>query len=242
MVRIADLINAEQQERIGYNDIVVHGDCSLKEVLDLMIDQDCAAVGVKIDPDQVPLAVTKEQVFDAILQEMENIQSRLVELEEQIAAKTEEQLEMMQCTMSSLAELERNKLEIAVRNMSEGMIILDKNGQVEKVNQSAKDLLNMETVATLSDIGRELDRLGLRELIDVSTGERRVGGEFRLQVKGKKLLLFKWLPIKDEWGNSLGKVLTFRDITREVAAENTTDDFIAAISHELRITLTSIQN
>jgi PAS domain S-box-containing protein len=59
---------------------------------------------------------------------------------------------------------------------------------------------------------------------------------------GKRIpILIAAAPMKNEKGNIEGAAIFFRDITNEVKIEELKSDFIAVVSHELRIPLTTIK-
>ena len=48
-------------------------------------------------------------------------------------------------------------------------------------------------------------------------------------------------PMRDEWGELVGAVVVFRDITERRAVDRMKDEFVSLVSHELRTPLTSIR-
>jgi len=65
--------------------------------------------------------------------------------------------------------------------------------------------------------------------------------EFRTARPESRLLQCFSAPVMDQRDRFLGRILVFRDITREREVDRMKNDFVAIVSHELRTPLTSIQ-
>lgn len=73
-----------------------------------------------------------------------------------------------------------------------------------------------------------------------SSSDRAVE-EFRIIRPESRLLQCFSAPVMDVHDRYLGRILVFRDITREREVERMKSDFVSIVSHELRTPLTSIQ-
>ncbi len=243
MVRIADLIREEESQNQADCQLIVSGDTSVEEVLAKMAEHGCEYVGVGIENADNPAILSKEDVLTGLLGQLDDAQSKLAQLKQQIEGGAANQLDLVQENIWTLAESEKNKLEIAIENMTEGLIILDQTGEVENANPSAKKLLGLDDEQGFGDLTKAIDRFGFRELmLGNDRGETNKTGELKVKAASGKILQMKWTQMVDKLEQPLGRVVVIRDVTDEVAAKNAKTEFIASISHELRTPLTSIQN
>lgn len=246
MIRIADLIsNKKLREQCASEtecDLFVSADMSVKDVLREMEERECEYVGVEIDEGR-KLVLSKKDVMQGLLCELDEAQIKLSDLGRQIEVSISDEIDLIREKVHVLAEDEKNKLEVAIQNMGEGVIILGRRGEVERANLSAIRMLGLEKDTGLDCVARAIDDLGFRDLVAGST-QKEVGkcGEFTVKAKSGRILQMRWTEMIDEWDHFLGNVVTTRDITDEIAAEKAKTEFIASISHELRTPLTSIQN
>lgn len=252
MIRISELIGFDgSRGRIRdantdageFDGLVVSGEMSVRDVLREMQQIGCDCVGVDISQGDGPAILSKEDVLHGLLRELDFAEDRLTDLQYQIDGTLSDQLDLVHEGMRSLVEYEKNKLEVAIENMNEGLIILDRMGHAEKANPSAKGLLGLAKTDSLQSLTEAMDRIGFRELLVTEGNDRAdASGEFNLRSTEERILQMRWAQMGDEWGHFLGYVVIVRDMTDEMAAERAKTEFIAAISHELRTPLTSIQN
>ena len=243
MVRIAELIHDDGSQVELECDLVVSGETSVREALAQMAAHGCEHIGVATETENEPAVLSKEQVLHALLCELDEAQGKLGVLQTQIQGNIAEQLDLMQENVRSLAEFEKTKLEVAFENMTEGLIILGKKGEVEKANPSAKKLLGLGGSDLLESLAAAVDEIGFRELVTSGNGSKGCNpGEFKVKVANDKILQMRWTEMVDDWGHFLGNVVMIRDVTDEMAAEKAKTEFIASVSHELRTPLTSLQN
>ena len=233
MARIAEVIKTIPVQ-YGQCDVVVSGDMSVQEVLNQVVSCGLETVGITIDDNELPALMNREQLLDAMVSEVESIQNTLSQLGSQLKDNSNNQLDLIASSLSSGYAGAAQKFEQALKAMTEGMIIFDVHGHVEMANPSARSLLGLEANSDIETVSRLLDHLGFRALMTLSgksTGQN--SGQFRIKSAHARLLETRWSLLQNDWGQALGWVITMRDITSEVAAENTKSEFIAAISHEI---------
>src|SRR5438105_11579434 len=126
--------------------------------------------------------------------------------------------------------------------MAEGVLVLDRFGRIELVNQSLQRLLALDADVKGQTI---LEAFRLQELAGVVERlqqEKLVRG-FEIELPG---LDERWVEVSaaailDREGVRHGDILVFHDLTRLKQLENTRQEFVANVSHELRTPLSLIK-
>ncbi len=243
MVKIADLIRGDGLQEAHECDLVVGPDTPVSEALRRMEELGCDSIAVRQDGDDSDTVISREDVLHGLLLELENAQVQLSMLQRQIEGSISEQIDNVQEGVRSLAEWEKDKLAVAIDNMSEGLIILGRTGEIETANPAAKTLLGLTPKDSLEALATVIDGLGFRELLGKGDDpDEKKQGEFKVRSTSRKILQMRWNEMIDDWDNCLGTVVMIRDVTDEDLAEKAKTEFIASISHELRTPLTSIQS
>ena len=122
------------------------------------------------------------------------------------------------------------------RNMREGLVLLDGSGLVLSINPAAQKLFRAGDVA----IGK--DFLALEGAVEARDAVNRAylegAGEQLLQREGRSYRLSAE-RITDQ-GDQLGAVVLTQDVTEQLQAQRTRQEFSANVSHELKTPLQSI--
>ncbi|RKY05813.1 MAG: hypothetical protein DRP66_10085 [Planctomycetota bacterium] len=243
MVKIADLICGDGSRQAHECGLVVGPDTPVSEALRRMEELGCDSIAVRRAGDDNDAVISRDEVLHSLLVELEKAQVQLSMLQRQIEGSISEQIDNMQEGVKSLVEWEKDKLAVAIDNMSEGLIILGRTGEIERANPAAKTLLGLTPKDSLEALATVIDGLGFRELIgNEGDPDEKKQGEFKVRSASGKILQMRWNEMIDDWDNCLGTVVMIRDVTDEDLAEKAKTEFIASISHELRTPLTSIQN
>ncbi|MBP7276005.1 MAG: PAS domain-containing protein [Kiritimatiellae bacterium] len=138
---------------------------------------------------------------------------------------------------------QRNEQSAILDSMVEGVLAVDAQGRITKVNAAAVRGLGISSEDAhgrpLSEVVRHsaLSALLTRTLSEAvpSNGEINVTGP-----EGDRCMLVHASPIRDASGRGQGAVLVLHDITELQRLENVRRDFVANVSHELKTPLTSI--
>lgn len=151
-----------------------------------------------------------------------------------------------------LAALQRQHEDVTVQkqaeqqalfnSMAEGVLVLDRAGKIQLVNQSLQRLFALKAEVRGQTILEALRLQELDEVVKRLQQERTVQG-YELELPGMDE---RWLEVNaaaalDRDGAQIGSILVFHDLTRIKQLENTRQEFVANVSHELRTPLSLIK-
>lgn len=146
----------------------------------------------------------------------------------------------------STISFESQQSEAILSSMTEGIIAVDTNESINKINNAAVTMFNLSStekvkgkqlietirISTVYDIFKKTiaNNQSINTEIAVSTpsGDRKI----------IKTIASPWLNFNKE---KLGVIFVFEDITRLTRLENLRKDFVANVSHELKTPVTSIK-
>jgi PAS domain S-box-containing protein len=133
--------------------------------------------------------------------------------------------------------VERERSYAILANIADGIVAVDRDGEVVLWNQAAEQITGVPAAAAL---GRTPVEVLQRELASEDGGPV---GERLLPVQrgGEEV----WLSLteavmRDPVGAVSGRIFAFRDVSSERIVEQMKSDFVSTVSHELRAPLTSI--
>ncbi|MDY0360524.1 MAG: ATP-binding protein [Desulforegulaceae bacterium] len=137
----------------------------------------------------------------------------------------------------------RNELETVFSSMTEGVLALDTNERIMRLNQSALDIFSMD----LSDIKNKnvyelvRDSELYKFIQDSVKTENHVSSDLKYGKTREKILNAHSSPLKDEKNKRIGTLFVIQDVTRIRHLENMRRDFVANVSHELKTPMTAIK-
>lgn len=131
-------------------------------------------------------------------------------------------------------ELNRRVREFAAltEHMSEGFLLLDRQGTVLSGNHSARELLKTEKGADL----RRCDDTALRQAVETALSGAHAG---HLMERGGSVYQVMANPVQSN-GQVAGAVILLLDVTEREQREALRREFSANVSHELKTPLTTI--
>lgn len=154
------------------------------------------------------------------------------------------------------AEYERQRLELIIRSMTEGLLITNEQGAIISMNSSAHQLLahivdDLPPSIPLRELAHTLNIQWLHVLADcvhkalhgeTVENQELVAGDSNENIP--LIINLSAAPLHDtaDVGTHLiGVVVVLNDITASKQVERLKDEFVSIVSHELRTPLTSIK-
>ena len=137
--------------------------------------------------------------------------------------------------------VERNRLKNMLNGLSEGIVAIDREGQITHTNPA------LEKFFTRQKLALHLPDPRMKVIPDKSVWEDldgviRSGEVFTRNLESKDMILRLTItPIVDEIGTIAGAVGLFSDITQQERLEKTRRDYVSNVSHELRTPLTAMR-
>ncbi|MFH0827996.1 MAG: ATP-binding protein [Candidatus Omnitrophota bacterium] len=182
--------------------------------------------------------------FAELKKENENLKSKSDFWEKEVSrhAAAVEQLKKENIRIIS----EKQRIDNIIRNMAEGMVVVDSDGKILMVNPAAESLLGI----TKSDIGRFVKDVVKNEHLLTLTKQIPVKKDdvveediemFSADESSKKVLRASSAVVEDHNGNTVGMVTMLNDITKQKEIEEIKSQFVANVSHELRTPLIAIE-
>jgi two-component system phosphate regulon sensor histidine kinase PhoR len=144
-----------------------------------------------------------------------------------------------------LAEItnQRNRLNLILESMSEGIVALDRHGRILLANPAASILLRLGS----ADVpGRPLVELlrhpEVRVLVNgILHGRLRLSMETLVPSAGRSLRLLG-IPCEPDDPGDPSAILVVQDVTESLRYDRLRREFVANVSHELKSPLTSIRS
>lgn len=138
---------------------------------------------------------------------------------------------------------QRNEQEAVFSSMVEGVIAVDSDEKILRMNQSAYNILK---ISEKNVEGVELKNIiqdgELHDLILYALQQDiPIGQEVTIHSDIEQVLLAQSAPLLDIHKNKCGTLVVFNDITKLKEFELQRKEFVANVSHELRTPLTAIQ-
>ncbi len=157
----------------------------------------------------------------------------LAEVLNEMAEKTESQLERISA--------EKNRLDTILRGMGEGVIVTNDAGIVTLANPAFRALFSLDQ----SCIGKALIEIARQPSLNnalkkVLNSREELLEELVMLVPEEKNILTHWVPLLEE-SKLIGTVAVFHDITDLKMLEKIRKDFVANVSHELRTPVSVIK-
>ena len=155
----------------------------------------------------------------------------------EVARRIKEKNTMLKQALMDRAE-DVKRLQGILNRLDEGIIMQDNEGRIVLNNQAARDLLGTMKNFWDSELGMLFD--AYRDVDQVDTELAPLGDPTRVQVNGR-IVGAQLAAVAGENGERLGTMIVLRDVTRDALADRLKDQFVTAISHELKTPMTVIK-
>jgi len=138
---------------------------------------------------------------------------------------------------------QRNEQDAVLSSMVEGVLAVDTDERILRLNRAAADLLGVEPEKaqgrSIQEVVRKPD---LQRFVARSLSSREpVEGDIQVRGKEEVFLQAHGTMLKDDQGREIGALIVLNDVTRLRRLENMRKDFVANVSHELKTPITAIK-
>lgn len=140
--------------------------------------------------------------------------------------------------------VEKNKIESILNYMQDGIIAINKEGEIIHLNPAAQGLLKFNGLLPETGLSGKaiLGKLFQADVLEgLLSGKVSQAGEFELEWDDEKILQMHFAPIGGS-GLLQGYLIVLHDVTKERTFARLQQEFVADVSHELRTPLTTIKS
>ena len=142
---------------------------------------------------------------------------------------------------ATLCIAEKLKMESMVENISEGVIMVDRRGEIVVLNPQARKMLGFEVDARITSkaLKKKMQEINLNEPFKKAKNKRRLVTKDIIVPRGEgSISLHSEITlVKNTKGKIIGIVTILIDMTREKEMDRMKTEFISTVSHELRTPL-----
>jgi len=170
-------------------------------------------------------------------------------LNQQISVKSDDEIGNLTHSFNNLAESlsktisdmasEKNRVEIILHNMTDGVLAYDNDSKLIHANYASSEMLDIADIEkkTFSEVMEILgfDIEGPLDLTALTT-------EDSIIEIGEKYISISYNTYSNIAGEAEGLVLVLQDVTKHTKLDNMRREFVANVSHEIRTPLTTIKS
>lgn len=166
-----------------------------------------------------------------------SIRRKRIQAEREQTAKIQEQnIKLRRALKFRDAEIER--LQGILATIDQGVIMQDTEGRIVLVNTAARDLLGSNKAFWESELGSLFNTY--KDITTVESELAPLGEPSRIQVNNR-VIGAQVAAVADSEGRRLGTLFVLRDVTVDALSDRLKDQFVTAISHELRTPMAVIK-
>ncbi|MDP3296431.1 MAG: ATP-binding protein [Thermodesulfovibrionia bacterium] len=147
-------------------------------------------------------------------------------------------------TMLEHSQEERHKMEEILRNMSDGLMLIDTKGKIVLCNSAVKNFFGIELDMEGKPLIETLRSVELINILSETIRNKEIMAKEIEVTHPRQLCLLAtaipfYYPPEDE--KISGIILSLHDITRLKQLEDVRKDFVANVSHEIKTPITAIK-
>ena len=144
-------------------------------------------------------------------------------------------------TISQLSE-ESSKLTTLFDNMADGLIAIDRTGNLLHANPIGMKLFDIGEGEEAPMVLPVLQEMRPDFLLEEILGSEDAQGELLLEFSPEEVYRAHYAPFLNDKGIRSGLILVFQDITEHHKLEAMRREFVANVSHELKTPITTIKS
>jgi two-component system, OmpR family, phosphate regulon sensor histidine kinase PhoR len=182
------------------------------------------------------LGTATERLFSRLYTSLNRRSKMQQEEMEKVYILSRRNSQLIEVVKKREGEIER--LNGILASIGEGIIMQDNEGRIVLVNNAARNLLGSQKAFWESELGSLFD--AYRDVATLDSELTPLGEPTRVQVNNR-ILGAQIAAVANSEGERLGTMIVLRDVTRDTLSDRLKDQFVTAISHELRTPMAAIK-
>lgn len=207
------------------------------------LSKNLAASGTKEKDFHDVVDIIRKQKKVNLARELEQLYNIKANFTEELHSQVKKATQNLEKVNEQLSD-EKERVNAVIRNMGEGLLVVDREGRVLMANPAAQNILGIKEENL---VGKMLkDNLKEEHLLALYRGDSPLEQIKEIELLGadestKRVLRASNARVENEDGQTMGMMTVLTDVTKMKEVERLKSDFIAHVSHELRTPLVAMQ-